>query len=140
MKKALKIISVVILICVLLFLSVQILNKLNPWWNVPRFSMEDYNLDELPVYASGIDIGEITDIDTLLTKTQQVWTDTFLPIVGERNIGKTVPAKEDMVVYYDPDTDCWLVREIQRNIPELAAEYPHLIVRTDGEVLAVFVW
>ena len=111
MSKALKIISVVVLIFVLMFSSVQILNKLIPWWNVPRFSMEDYNLEELPVCASGIDIGEITDIDTLLTKTQQVWTDTFLPIVGERDIGKTVPAKEDIVVYYDPDTDCWLVRE-----------------------------
>ena len=140
MKKGIKIILVVILIFVLLFLSVQILNKLLPWWNVPRFSMEDYNLEELPVCASGIDIGEITDIDTLLTKTQQVWTDTFLPIVGERDIGKTVPAKEDIVVYYDPDTDCWLVRERQINIPELCAEYPQLIVRTDGEVLAVFVW
>ena len=140
MKKALKIILVVILIFVLLFLAVQILNKLNPWWKVPRFSMKDYNLEELPVYASGIDIGEITDIDTLLTKTQQVWRDTTLPILGEEHIGSFIPDKEDMVVYYDPDTDCWLVRERQINIPELCAEYPHLIVRTDGEVLAVFVW
>lgn len=140
MKKAIKIILVVILIFVLMFSCVQILNKLIPWWYVPRFSMAEYNLVELPVYASGIDIGEITDIDTLLTKTLQVWTDTFLPIVGEGNIGKCIPDKEDLVVYYDPDTDCWLVTEIRRIVPELAAQYPHLIVRTDGEVLAVILW
>ena len=85
------------------------------------------------VYPWSENIGPIANGEEAVEKAQEIWLREFY---ARYNIENPWEDGTQIAVYYDKSSDCWYLTE---DLPEdTVGTVAHLIVRSDGEVLALW--
>ena len=91
------------------------------------FNIKDYQ-DEIVVFPSDENIGEINDINTLMKKIEKIW----IKVYGDE-IKKEKPYK----VFYDEKNDVWLIHGTLPDYVDGGVAYA-IVDNKTGKVLAVW--
>lgn len=95
--------------------------------------MLDYE-NEIEMYPSDKNVGEITDKKTAKQKAKKLWCEEYSFI--EQNTLTLVNA-ENINVLYDDKNDCWYIYGVVPKKFDGAA--PHALIKSSGEVLSVWI-
>ena len=94
-----------------------------------HFKLSDYE-EKLKLFPREENFGPITDIETLLEKTKNLWVETY---------GMHLRAKKPYLVYFDEDAGAWHVTGGPSDDPSLKSGSANILVDHEtGDVLAVW--
>jgi hypothetical protein len=102
---------------------------------IGSFHLSEYqrDIDSFPMERN---VGNVEDYLTAAERAKEIWIEIF---GTESNGEPRDPTRgRPVLVYYDADNECWLVRGTLPPNPNLLGGAPYTIIRSDGEVLAVW--
>ena len=124
-----RILFAVILCLVVVFLYFLGFQK----FTTEEFNMLDYE-NEIEMYSSDKNVGEITDKKTAKQKAKELWCEEYSFI--EQNTLSLVNA-ENINVLYDDKNDCWHIYGV---VPKkFDGASPHALIKSSGEVLSIWI-
>jgi hypothetical protein len=98
-----------------------------------HLSEHQRDIDSFPLERN---VGNMEDCLTAAERAKEIWIEVF---GTEFNGEPRDPTRgRPVVVYYDDDNECWLVCGTLPPNPFLLGGVPYTIIRSDGEVLAVW--
>lgn len=101
----------------------------NNWWNTKssEFSLDEYQ-SCVEKFSSQIVVGAVETEKEAIKIAEKIWTNTY---------GESVRFKKPYKVFYDADSDVWLV---QGSLPfYMSGGIPHILIeKSKGKVLAVW--
>lgn len=108
------------------------------FWGFKQFTINEFNMldyeNEIEMYPSDKNVGEITDKKTAKQKAKKLWCEEYSFI--EQNTLTLVNA-ENINVLYDDKNDCWYIYGVVPKKFDGAA--PHALIKSSGEVLSVWI-
>ena len=95
---------------------------------VSEFSLSNYWAEVFDFHYEK-NVGQITAPEIAIEKAKMVWQEKFGKYYVDNN--------DPITVSYDTENECWLVKEILEGKNVVGAT-PHILIKTDGRVLAVW--
>ncbi len=97
---------------------------------VQEFDIDDYD-SYLAEFSSDLQFEEIKNAKEAKAVAEEVWKDKF---------DKSFFDNKPYEVFYDAESDTWLVKGVLRSLPYQAVVggVPYVIIHSDGSVLAVW--
>ncbi len=97
---------------------------------VGEFELSDYS-DELKEFPGDRVFGAIDTPEQAIEAAKEVW-------IEKLSAGDPIN-EEQIMVYYDKNSECWYICGSLPDIPNMIGSVPHAIIRkSDGKVLAVW--
>ena len=107
--------------------------------NQNQVVVQDFEMSDMQgyvdVYPWAENIGPITSGEEAVEKAKEIWVREFCSLYNRGNTWEEAGG-HPIDVYYDNSSDCWYLTEV---LPaDMVGAVAHLIVRSDGEVLALW--